>query len=130
MTLVHVDQYDNIQDDINKEGSISIVGLWEWALLENAGVFVKQSLEEQTPKCNVLEHYNNFFKFRVDKGDKSLGFFFGFMEKLKGKVNFEEYAVSQTTLEQIFNAFALEQDVDEDGKVIRRRSTVRKDAPI
>lgn len=52
------------------------------------------------------------------------------MEKLKSKVKFEEYAVSQTTLEQIFNAFALEQDLDEDGNKKKRRSTVRKEKEL
>jgi hypothetical protein len=50
------------------------------------------------------------------------------MEKLKSDINFDEYAVSQTTLEQIFNAFALEQDMDaEDTGIKKRRSTIRED---
>jgi hypothetical protein len=79
--------------------------------------------------CMVLEHFNNFYKFRIDKGEKSLGFFFGFMENLKSRINFEEYAVSQTTLEQIFNAFALEQDMG-DGEKKKRNSTVRKEKEL
>ena len=59
----------------------------------------------------MIEHYNSFFKYRIERGEKTLGFFFGFMESLKKEIKFEEYAVSQTTLEQIFNAFVLEQDI-------------------
>ena len=124
--LVDWDQYQHIQEDIKKEKSLSLSDLAQWALLEDAGCTIQKSLVRQTPKWNVLEHYNNFFKFRIDKGDKSLGYFFGFMESLKAKVKFEEYAVSQTTLEQIFNSFALEQDViDKENKMLKRTSTVR-----
>lgn len=127
--LAQVEQYEQLEADIEKEGSISLQELARWGLLEDSGLAVKQALEQNTSDCQVLEHYNNFFKFRIEKGDKSLGFFFGFMESLKERVNFEEYAVSQTTLEQIFNAFASEQDLDEDGKK-KRKSTVRKDKEL
>lgn len=126
--LLQVQQYTQILADVEKEKSMSIIDLFEWALLEDAGLFVKKALERNTSDCRVLEHYNNFFRFRIERGEKSLGFFFGFMENLKSEVKFEEYAVSQTTLEQIFNAFALEQDSNE--SVSERRSTVRKDKEL
>ena len=125
--LFGVNQYVNLAADVNKD-SIKVVSLLQWALLEDAGLYVMQKLSEETNNWFVLEHYNNFFKFRIEKGDRSLGFFFGFMEKLKSDINFDEYAVSQTTLEQIFNAFALEQDMDaEDTGIKKRRSTIRED---
>jgi ATP-binding cassette, subfamily A (ABC1), member 3 len=129
--LIDVDQYVSLYSDISKENSITAASLFEWALLEDAGLLVKTALERNTPNCQILEHYNNFFRFRIEKGDKSLGFFFGFMEKLKSEIKFEEYAVSQTTLEQIFNAFAQEQDIEvlEEGNK-KRRSTVRKDEEL
>lgn len=118
--LVEIDEYEQILTDIEKDKSISVVSLYQWALLENSGLYIKESLEKNTRECRVLEHYNNFFKYRIERGEKSLGFFFGFMESLKKDVKFEEYAVSQTTLEQIFNAFALEQDAG--GKLLKRLS--------
>lgn len=118
--LVEIDEYEQILTDIEKDKSISVVSLYQWALLENSGLYIKESLEKNTRECRVLEHYNNFFKYRIERGEKSLGFFFGFMESLKKDVKFEEYAVSQTTLEQIFNAFALEQDAG--GKLVKRLS--------
>ena len=123
--LTEIEEYESILTDIEKDRSISVVSLYQWALLENAGLYIKQALERNTSECRVLEHYNNFFKYRIERGAKTLGFFFGFMESLKKDVKFEEYAVSQTTLEQIFNAFALEQDIGQPGKP-KRKSTVRK----
>ena len=43
---------------------------------------------------------------RVPKGDKTIGFAFGFIEGQKTEFKISEYSVSQTTLEQIFSAFA------------------------
>jgi ATP-binding cassette, subfamily A (ABC1), member 3 len=128
--LIDVDQYVSLYSDISKENSITAASLFEWALLEDAGLLVKTALERNTPNCQILEHYNNFFRFRIEKGDKSLGFFFGFMEKLKSEIKFEEYAVSQTTLEQIFNAFAQEQDIEvlEDG--ISIKSSIKTDEEL
>ena len=124
--LIDLPQFIDFESDVERDESISITSLCQWALLENSGIMVKEALEKNTTNCKVLEHYNNFYKFRIERGEKSLGFFFGFMENLKDQINFEEYGVSQTTLEQIFNAFAREQDGNESEKR-RRRSTARKE---
>jgi len=58
----------------------------------------------------IIEHFNNFYKLRIAKEGFSIGYIFGFMESMKEKYNIEEYAVSQTSLEQIFNAFANEDE--------------------
>mmetsp|Transcript_7836 Transcript_7836/g.6936 ORF Transcript_7836/g.6936 Transcript_7836/m.6936 type:complete len:355 (-) Transcript_7836:54-1118(-) len=124
--LIDIPQYYDLEGDVERDGGISITSLCQWALLENSGFMVKEQLEKNTSDCQILEHYNNFFKFRVERGEKSLGFFFGFMENLKSQINFEEYGVSQTTLEQIFNAFANEVEFGTEDKRKRRRSTSRK----
>ena len=54
----------------------------------------------------MLEQYAPRYRYRVPKGDKSVGYFFSFMEGLKEKLDVDEYSASQTTLEQIFNGFA------------------------
>ena len=50
----------------------------------------------------ILEHYSDYFKLKVDKSDKSIGFLFGLIESCKTDFEISEYSVSQTTLEQIF----------------------------
>jgi ATP-binding cassette subfamily A (ABC1) protein 3 len=54
----------------------------------------------------LLEHYNDYFKLKVEKKAKSIGFLFGMIEGLKAECKISEYSVSQTTLEQIFQTFA------------------------
>jgi len=50
----------------------------------------------------MIEHYGNYMRLKVEKQDKSIGFTFGLVEKLKGSFDVNSYSVSQTTLEQIF----------------------------
>ena len=50
----------------------------------------------------MLEHYRDYFKFRVPTSGKSIGFLFGLVEHHKEQFGISEYSVGQTTLEQIF----------------------------
>ena len=55
----------------------------------------------------LLESYGDkYFKMRVPKMDKSLGFVFGLIESSKDRESILEYNVSPTTLEMIFQHFA------------------------
>ena len=68
----------------------------------------------------ILPEYieNNFlFKMKKSKANKSIGFFFGLYEESKEECFITEYSIQQTSLEQIFNKFSLEQEnKDEDEK--------------
>jgi hypothetical protein len=69
---------------------------------------IKQFLIE-FGKVEMLESYGEqYFKIRVPKGEKSIGFVFGLIERVKetGIAGIQEYSVGQTTLEMIFNYFA------------------------
>lgn len=61
---------------------------------------------DQFKKVEILEHYNDYFKLRIPRGDKTIGFTFGYIEDQKAPLKISEYSVSQTTLEQIFQSFA------------------------
>lgn len=65
-----------------------------------------EALLDQFGEALLLEQYAPRYRYRVPKGDKSVGYFFSLMETLKGKLGVDEYIASQTTLEQIFNGFA------------------------
>lgn len=47
----------------------------------------------------VLSNHNNFFKLRVLRQNKSIGFVFGLIEDKKEQFAISEYSASQTTLE-------------------------------
>jgi hypothetical protein len=52
----------------------------------------------------LLESYGDqYFRIRIPKSDKSVGFIYGLIENEKIKNNFiEDYSVNPTTLEMIF----------------------------
>lgn len=54
----------------------------------------------------ILEHCSDFYKFRVPRQEKTIGYLFGMIEDTKTDFNISEYSVSQTSLEQIFQTFA------------------------
>jgi len=58
-----------------------------------------------------IERHGQKFRFRIPfRRDKSLGQMFGLLEDAKDRLNIEDYSISQTSLEQIFNQFAAEQE--------------------
>ena len=54
----------------------------------------------------VLEQYGNYMRLRVSCAQKTIGQMFGMIEDLKASFDIDQYAISQTTLEQIFQSFA------------------------
>ena len=57
-------------------------------------------------QVEVLEQCGEFFKLRVPKQGRTIGWLFGHLENNKRALGIQEYSVTQTTLEQIFQSFA------------------------
>ncbi|OWZ10265.1 ABCA1 lipid exporter, partial [Phytophthora megakarya] len=66
----------------------------------------------------VMERQNDFarLKVRSRNNEVKLSKMFALVEDVKTKMHIREYSVSQTTLEQIFNSFASQQE-EEKGAV-------------
>lgn len=64
-------------------------------------------------RVELIEQCSDFFKFRIPREDKTIGYLFGLIEDQKKDCNISEYSVSQTSLEQIFQTFA-NQSINED----------------
>ncbi|ETL35618.1 hypothetical protein L916_12275 [Phytophthora nicotianae] len=60
----------------------------------------------------VLERQNDFCRLKITEsgGKVELSRMFALVEQVKSKMHIREYSVSQTTLEQIFNSFASQQE--------------------
>ena len=50
-------------------------------------------------QVEILEHCSDFYKFRVPRQDKTIGYLFGMIEDKKNDFMISEYSVSQTSLE-------------------------------
>lgn len=55
----------------------------------------------------MLEQCADFYKLKVPRQDVTIGYLFGLIEDKKDINNISEYSVTQTSLEQIFQQFAL-----------------------
>jgi hypothetical protein len=104
--LVQEIKQGGLGEDLIKEeaeyGFIDIQNFLLWEYIQQAGLKIVNALCEQFLTVEILEHYNDYYKLRIPKGDKTIGFVFGFIEGQKGDLKISEYSVSQTTLEQIF----------------------------
>ena len=67
---------------------------------------VIESLCQEFVNVEVIEQYGSYMRLRVERHNKSIGFLFKLIEELKEEHQLEDYSVSQTTLEQIFQGFA------------------------
>lgn len=73
-----------------------------YVYIQQNGLSVINYLANEFETVELLEQCSDFFKIRVPKGDKTIGFLFGALEERKPDFCISEYAVSQTSLEQIF----------------------------
>lgn len=65
-----------------------------WLYIEQHGIKIIEELGGNFESVEILEHYNDYFKLRVPRGDKSIGFVFGLIEDKKDYFMINEYSVS------------------------------------
>ena len=65
-----------------------------------------ECLSNTFDQVEILEHCSDFYKLRVPKENKTIGFLFGMIKDKRDDYSISEYSVSQTSLEQIFQNFA------------------------
>lgn len=66
--------------------------------MEN-GLKCALTLANSFSQVELIEQCSDFFKFRIPRDDKTIGFLFGNVEDKKHELNISEYSVSQTSLE-------------------------------
>ncbi len=82
-----------------------------WGYVEHHGKIILQDLRKHFGHSELVEHFFAAFKFRLKwKEDNKfpIGAIFQFLENGRKTYSIAEYSVAQTTLEQIFNTFALQ----------------------
>lgn len=99
----------------------------KWAHVESQGHILLKRLEKTFGKADLIQHFSNKFDFKVAKANHSIGWVFGFMEQIKIEFTIGEYQATQTTLEQIFNMFAVAKTKDDTH--VKRPSSVYNEEP-
>ena len=95
-----------IIDSLQHREYYSVNDLIKWESTMQNNFELLNDLVTEFGEAMLLEQYAPRYRYRVPKGNKSVGHFFTFMENLKDRLEIDEYSASQTTLEQIFNGFA------------------------
>ena len=95
-----------IIDSLQHREYYSVNDLIRWENIMQNNFELLNDLVNEFGEAMLLEQYAPRYRYRVPKGEKSVGYFFTFMESLKERLEMDEYSASQTTLEQIFNGFA------------------------
>ena len=90
---------NGLGQDIAKEaeeqnGKVSYRNFLTWLNVQLCGMTIIDGLCQQFPSVEILEHYNDYYKLRVPKGDKTIGFVFGLIEDKKDTYKISEYSVS------------------------------------
>jgi ATP-binding cassette subfamily A (ABC1) protein 3 len=100
-----------IKREIDLNDSVNIRVLLSWIFfVENAIKFIIKG-KDYFEEIILPEYIENNFLFKMKKGRKSqsIGFLFGLYDKSKEECFITEYSIQQTSLEQIFNKFAMNQ---------------------
>ena len=95
-----------LEAHLDENDEVTLYNLMQYLNVQQSGFKFIESMASIFDQVEILEHCGEFYKFRVPKGDKTIGFLFGTIEDNKAEFSISEYSVSQTTLEQIFQNFA------------------------
>ena len=101
-----------LKRDMKENNGISIVKLITWCNYITNALHVVNKIREHYKVITLSDYVDNNFVFKIKKtnatNEKSIGFLFGIVEHIRSKYDISEYSIQQTSLEQIFNKFASE----------------------
>jgi len=75
-------------------GYIFAANLINWLYVQRLGFKFMELLASQFGKVDLLEQVSDYYKFRVPKGDKTIGYLFGEIEEKKEEFQIQEYGIS------------------------------------
>ena len=102
----------SLEENLDPNNQVRLQSLIQFFYTQQYGFQFIEFLAKQFEQVELLEQCSDFYKIRVPKEDKTIGYIFGLLEGQKETYAIAEYGVSQTSLEQIFQNFA-QQSVDD-----------------
>lgn len=97
-----------VVEAFQRDGFVNALAFAEWWLLEDRADSLSNWLRQRFPGTAALERHDRTLRFRLPAGS-SLAEVFRLLEAARTELALEEYGISQTSLEQIFNGFAARQ---------------------
>jgi hypothetical protein len=101
---------------VSASGSIGLREFAAWCLLEERVEGILSFVGQHYPDAVLRERQGTKVRFEIPSKDTTTGAprqlsdMFGLIEEHKARLHMEDYSVSQTSLEQIFNFFAGQQE--------------------
>ena len=83
-------------------GEVRLSALLQYLFVQMNGFKFISLLAREFSQVELIEQCGDFYKIRVPRDDKTIGYLFGQIEANKQDMNIQEYGVCQTSLEQIF----------------------------
>ena len=103
-----------ILEELELRGYISFDKILFWIYYLKNVLGIIKVIMNYFNEIYIVDYGENNFIFKIKrnkiKGEKSIGFLFGLIEENKEKYNIEQYFLQFSSLEQIFNKFAKEND--------------------
>ncbi|KAG6615655.1 ABC transporter A family member 1 [Phytophthora cinnamomi] len=116
VTASHPTGY-NVAAAMQRDGFVRAEAFCSWCVEETRFDKLNDYLVQSfgAGQVQVMERQNDFarFKVRSHNNEVKLSKMFALVEDVKTKMHIREYSVSQTTLEQIFNSFASQQEEEQ-----------------
>ncbi|CAK4506217.1 unnamed protein product [Aphanomyces euteiches] len=86
--------------------------VWKhWWILEDMGAEAESFCQNEMAGATLMEHHGDHYRFHIPKtSGHTLQTLFGLLEGSKHVLPIEQYSLSDTTLEEIFNSMAAGQD--------------------
>lgn len=97
-----------VMDALSQSNSVAAVVVAEWWILADLTNQLTEFLHNNFPGTQTLERHDRTLRFRL-AGECAIAHVFRILETHQSKLALEEYGLSQTSLEQIFNEFASQQ---------------------
>lgn len=100
-----------IYNDMSLQGNTSITRLIEFNHYTTSIIRLIEELLKMFDSVEIAEYWENTYTLKINKKDDvSIGLLFGLFDQIKEKFNVGEYSITQTSIEQIFNNFANQDD--------------------
>lgn len=102
-----------LYDDLTQFGAVNVKQIIQW---NNSVSYIYKIIEHliQTfPEVEISEYWGNTYQLKIPKQDNvTIGYLFGLFDDIQSDCKISEYSISQTSMEQIFNNFANQDDFD------------------
>lgn len=73
--------------------------LLQWQFAETHGEKFVDMITQKFNGVEIVEHWGNSWRLKIERGNFSIGYLFGLVEENKAAFEVSEYSVAQTTLE-------------------------------